>query len=249
MYTEIECPNCKAIAKAEDILPKERQASCYNCGQTFDVGRELDIRIRRKYKIYQPDAVTMLKTSSMLELDFPMIQLPKGCAFWPIFGGIAGVLTLILLILSYFQIGIFEMVFRFGTDWYVLLFFIVAILLISFSIANQFRNIQQVARIDIKAEKEKLTVTHIDKNQKRNSDEAPKRSTRELDPGDIQQYYVVERYSNGFFAYGLFALQKDQMEVEIIPLIKDLQIALFAEQELEAFYGIRDDEVEGEVKA
>jgi hypothetical protein len=32
-------------------------------------------------------------------------------------------------------------------------------------------------------------------------------------------------------------------------MMKDLQIALFAEQELEDFYGVKDDQVAGEVSA
>lgn len=189
----------------------------------------------------------MLKTRSMLELNFPMINLPVGCAFWPVFGGVAGVLTLILLILSYFKIGFFGILFRFGLDWNALLFFIAVILGISFSIANQFRTIQQVSTIDISAEKDKLKVTHVEKGQKKDSDQPPKRTTKELNPLDVQQYYVVEQHVEGFFAYTLFALQKDKTEVEIIPVIKDLQLALFVEQELEAFYGIRDERIDKEV--
>jgi hypothetical protein len=236
------------IVHAEDIIPKERKASCYNCGRAFDISRDIDIRIRNKYKIYQPKAVTMLKTSQRMELNFPMMSLPLGCAFWPVFGGLAGTLTLILLILVYFRVGMFDIIVRMGVDGYVLLFFVCLILVISYSIAAQINKFQTVTQIDIQAEIGKLTVMNIEKGQKQSGNEPPKRTKKELNPKDIQQFYVIERNINGHFFYSLCAMDRDKQEIEMIPLIKDLQIALFAEQELEEFYDIKDSKIEKEVR-
>ncbi len=93
MYIEIECPDCKTVVRAEDIIPRERVASCYRCAKVFDVSRDIDIRIRRKNKIYQPKTVEVLKTSRLLELDFSRrrdIDKPIGCSFWLAFWSVAG---------------------------------------------------------------------------------------------------------------------------------------------------------------
>lgn len=248
MYTEIECPNCNILIKAEDIIPKERKAGCYHCGHAFDISRDIDIRIRNKYKIYQPREMSMFKTSQRLEMNFPMMSLPSGCAFWPVFGGLAGSLTVILLMLVYSRVGMFDIIVRMGVDGYVLLFFAFLILLVSYSIAAQINKFQIATQIDIQAEMDKLTVTQIEKGPKQRKNERPERSKKELDPTDIQQFYVVEQNIGGHFFYALFGLRKNQTEVEIIPAVKNLQLALFAEQELEEFYDIKDSKVEKELR-
>lgn len=166
MYTEIECPSCKTLVKAEDVIPKERKASCYSCGNIFDVSRDIDIRLRNKYKIYQPKGVKLLKTRELLEMDFPMMTIPSGCAFWPVFGGIVGMMTTILMILVYFRIGIFDVFTTTSGDWFQVLFFFAFILMFSFSIANQIKKFVNLSRIDIIAKPEKLKVLHIEKGKK-----------------------------------------------------------------------------------
>lgn len=71
---------------------------------------------------------------------------------------------------------------------------------------------------------------------------------KELNPAEITQYYVTERNGNGHFFYSLYARDHNNMEIEIIPLVKDLQIVLFAEQELEDFYDIQDVKVDEELR-
>lgn len=124
MYTQIECPSCHTIIKAQDVWPGERKAECSNCGHQFDISKDIDIRIRRKNKIYQPEGVTMYKTRERMEIGLSMGLLPKGCSFWPIFGGLSITLTLILLLLSWMRVGVFQMVFGYGGDYMLLLFFL-----------------------------------------------------------------------------------------------------------------------------
>lgn len=99
-----------------------------------------------------------------------------------------------------------------------------------------------VSKIDIKATREQLAVVQIEKGKNRNSDTMPKRSKSELQPQDIVQFYVVEQNVQGVYFYSLYARDTALKEIEVLPLVKKLQWALFVEQELEEFYDIKDRE-------
>lgn len=247
MYTEIECPNCRIVVRSEDIIPGERLASCYNCAKVFDVSRDIDIRIRRKYKIYQPKTVEMLKTNQLLELDFSMSvpDKPLGCSFGLAFSTVAGFLTLLSLLYGYFDINLPGIPAKYGVLWKVL----PKILFVSILIAGLLRFIRFADTGSIKAEFHKLVVSYYNPNRKRDAESKPMMNNLEFDSSNIAQYCVVERYDQEGPMYLLQAIGHDGEEVEIISQIKNLQTALFLEQELEDFYNLKDEKINIEVKA
>lgn len=223
---------------------EEKKARCASCGNTFDIDKELEIRIRRKYKIFQPEGVTMLRTKELLELRYSMTP-SGGCSFRVVLIAVS-VFVLVFLGVVYSSLNSFSYVLVRDTN--LLLFLGGTVLMIGFSILAGFRRIKTLANVDLKAFKDRLEITQVNKEKGAKDEEPPVREKRELSSSGISQFYVTRKVMSGFTFYSVFAKSLEKDEIEILPMVPELQTALFIEQELEDFYELKDQKMEGEVE-
>lgn len=249
MYTEIECPQCHRIVPGSEIFPGDRRADCPTCQTSFNIGTDVELRIRRKYHIHLPAAIEAFKTSEQMELRLSRMpfSLPAWVTPWSVFSIIFVVGWLVLGLLYVVGFPPVRILF-YGSSNSILpfLFCGLSLFVIAFFFTTNLAQLKKSAQLTIQARRDMLCFEQFEVTGSSNSDSGQQLipNNKNIHPKEIVQFYVVEKYLAGRAIYELFLLRKNGTEEKITN--GNLQKMLFLEQELELFYGIRDGQVANE---
>ena len=224
---KLSCPSCGAPIKAEDMNLDRMVAKCRACHAVFDFQATAATRTRRD-AVPLPSAIQLDARGGELVLTRAW-RSPKFyfmaffCVIWDGFLFFWYAMTL-------------------GTDA-PLLFALVPVLhvgagvwLTYFTLCGFVNRTRIVARSDV------LTVRH---------QPLPWPGARTLPTAELSQLFTVEREHRGkngtSHTYEVTARVSRGADVKLIAGLPDQEQALFIEQQLEAFLGIHDEPVVGEV--
>ena len=229
--TEIKCKNCGAPIEEENIIMRLSMARCSHCNSIFSLSDNLDSKDSSKkdrLDVPMPEKIKISHKEGKLEIsykwfNFIFIFLIFFCIIWDGFMVVWHTISLT------------------SGAWYMSLFGLlhtaVGIGLTYYTIAGFFNT---------------TTVTAGMGNLEIRHHPVPWFGNKKIKTSEIRQFYSKEKISQGKngqgFTYEIYALLAGQKpKVNILKGLQDAELALFIEQELEHYLGIKDEPVPGEI--
>lgn len=230
---QLSCPNCNHQIIAEDININKEFAKCGNCNNVFSFEEDTNAPMRRRSEVFMPEAIELEEYQDELTMFYKWSKAKKISPFL-IFFGLVWNGMMIPFVIAAIASGSLAFLLGISIHLMVGIGFIVYILL-------NFMNTTYITVDDfeLSIEHRPFNFPFIAKNQY-------------FDVQNIEQLYAkkyVTHQTNGrnVYAYGVFATLKNGEDLKIIGGFKNKNKALFIEQEVELFLGIKDKKMEGEV--
>lgn len=229
---QIHCPKCDHDIPAEDINIDKALAKCGNCNNVFSFEENVSSPMRRRSEVFLPENIELEEYSDELTIFYKWRKAKKKSPFL-IFFGMLWNMMLIPFVIAAISSG--SAAFLLGISIHLL----VGVGFI-FYILTHIMNTTYITVDDyeLSIEHRPISVPLIAKNQY-------------YDVRDFEQLYAkkyVTHQTNGVnvYAYGVYAQLKNEEDFKIIGGFKSKNKALFIEQEIELFLGIKDQMVDGE---
>jgi len=227
---QLECPNCQTSILSEDINLEKLVAKCSNCHAVFAFEEKLTTeRTLHRPEVFLPKGMEILKLRSELEIQVSWRSiLQTGLVFFTIFWNI------IVLPFAIFAIISGELIMLLGLSLHLA----VGIGLLYYIITAVFNT------TFITADSRHLHIEHRPLK-------VPFYPDQDYLVMDIEQIYVdkyVRSRTNGRpdYAFSVQAILKDKRHVRLVKGLQFPDQALYIEQEVEHFLGIKDRPVEEE---
>lgn len=230
MQIKLECPNCGASIRSEDINIDQLIAKCSQCHTLFGFDTMLKQVKRTRPEVPLPPGIEAMSYLSELNLEISWRKTTNAGFF--IFFTIFWNAILIPFIVVALTQG----------EWVILLFISIH-LLVGLSLLYYTLTIL-------------LNVTYITVNRRELIIEhkplqMPFYPNRRLPVSDLDQLFIdkyVESRTNNSpnFAYAVRALSKGDKRIRIVKGLKNQDQARYIEQEVERFLNIEDHPVDGE---
>lgn len=228
---KIVCPNCRVPVAAEDIDLSSGLAKCRTCNNVFrfaDQAPELAAPdAAPRPAVDKPASVVIGETPGEFALDYRWFSLKYVfmaffCLFWDGF------------LVVWYAIGI-------GSGNLVMLLFpllhVAAGILITYATVAGFVNTTSV-----RISRSRIRVWHHP---------LPFGRTIDLETGAVKQLFCQERINRGrngiSYSYDLIAILGDGTRKRLVANADSPQLPVFLEQHAEAWLGIRDEHVAGEL--
>ncbi len=228
---QLQCPQCNSDIHSDDIHLEKMAAKCKDCHSVFKFEKELLVEHPMRPEVFLPKGMEILKLRSELELQVSWRSvLQTGLVFFAIFWNIIVLPFAIFAILSGQIIMILGLSLHLAVGIGLIYYIITAIFNTTFITVDNHR-------------------LHIEHRPLR----VPFYPNQDFPAQEIDQIYVnkyVKSKTNGRpdYAYGVEAIMKDKNHVRLVGGLQYADQALYIEQEVESFLGIRDRPVEEEWK-
>jgi len=237
LFSKIHCPSCENEVGYNDINIDRSIAKCSHCEHVFTFEGELSPMLERnKAEIFQPEGIEILHLMSELVIDYKW-RHTKSVSGGLIFFAIVWNAMLLPFILSAILSGQF-----------LVLIFISLHLAVGLGLIGNIVS-TLINRTSISVDDQQLSIEH--KPLK-----IPFIKEYNINVDDIDQLYVkryVSSRTNGVANYAFSVNAKvsginGNKDVSILKGLKKENKALYIEQEIELYLGIKDRRVPGEIK-
>ena len=230
---QLNCPRCQHEIPAEDINIDKALAKCKNCNNVFSFQEEINSPLRRRKEIFLPEEIEIDAYQDELTIFYKW-RKAKGVGFGLIFFGVIWNAMVLPFAIAAFASGSWEMLLGISLHLTVGIAFLVYIFT---RLVNSTYVV--VDDYELSIEHRPFTIPFFIKNQY-------------FDVREIEQLYskkYVSHQTNGVnvHAYAVHAQLKNGEDLKIIGGFKQKNKALFIEQEIELFLGIKDKKVDGQV--
>lgn len=229
MYKNLSCPNCEEKILSSDINLNKGLAKCSSCHVLFNIEKEVEDAPKKEEIFVIPKGIEVLKMFSELNIDMRWRHTASWflMTFTLIWNGILLPMALFIILSG----EIFALLF-------MSIHLAVGIGLIYWSLAALFNTTY------ITVDSQYITIQH----------RPFKMFFKEFqfETKEVNQLYV-KKYSNGStngvpnYVYGVMAILNSKEEIKIIKGLSKPNQALYLEQEIEKFAGIKDRPVVGEI--
>lgn len=232
---QLNCPKCNHDIIAEHINIDKTLAKCSNCNNVFTFEENIKSPMRRRSEVFLPENIEIEEYADEMTIFYHWRKAKKISSFLVFFGLLWNGI-LIPLAASAIATGSVEMLIGISFHLLVGVGFLIYIL-------SRFLNTTYITVDDyeLAIEHRPITIPFLNKNQY-------------YDVRDFEQLYskkYISHQVNGqnIYAYAVQAILKDGNDIRIIDGLKSKNKALFIEQEIELFLGIKDENVSGEISA
>lgn len=230
---QLNCPKCHHEIIADDISIDKGIAKCKNCNNVFTFEEELASHIPRRKEIFLPEEIEIDAYQDELTLFYKW-RKAKGISPFFVFFGLVWNGMMIPFVIAAIVSGSLMMLLGISLHLMVGIGFLIYIF-------TRLMNSTYITVDDyeLSIEHRPFTIPFIVKNQY-------------YDVRNIEQLYskkYVSHQTNGVnvHAYAVHARLVGGEEIKIIGGFKQKNKALFIEQEIELFLGVKDEEVDGEI--
>ena len=224
---ELNCKHCETHIPARNINIHKAIANCPECDHVFSFEEDLDIA-RRKPEVVMPKNIESLELRSEINLYR---------RWWSS---------------KFFGIGFFALFWNgFMIVWYTMALAMEAYPMMLFGTIHALVGIGMIYWVaagifnttEVRATKNRLYIKHRP---------VPWVGNRELDVSQIDQLYtkmkVTQNKGSTSYSYEVHAVLKGGKQLKLISGLDSSEEALYIEQELERFLGIKDRPVSGEMQ-
>ncbi len=227
---EIQCKNCGAPLERSDMAWELGVAKCSHCGSIFGL-EKFDSSVQAtpivRHPVPMPDGITIEHPDGGLKITYRWFNVTYAfmlvfAIFWNVFTwGWQGV-SLVAGNLLFSAFGLFHVV--------------IGLFLLYYGLAGILN------RTLVGVHQDRLIIHH---------EPLPWPGSKQLPATAIEQLYSKEKIhhsKNGIsITYEVSALTRDKTKEKLVGRLKELEQALYIEQEIERHLGIRDQPVRGEV--
>lgn len=230
---QLNCPKCSHEIIADDINIDKAIAKCKNCNNVFTFEDEVNSPMRSRKEIFLPEEIEIDAYQDELTLFYKW-RKAKGISPFFIFFGLVWNGMMIPFVIAAIVSGSLMMLLGISLHLMVGIGFLIYII-------TRLLNTTYITVDDyeLSIEHRPFKIPFIAQNQY-------------YDVRNIKQLYskkYVSHQTNGVnvYAYAVHAQMIGGKEVKIIGGFKQKNKALFIEQEIELFLGVKDEKVAGEV--
>ena len=230
---QLACPRCAHEVPAEDINIDKLIAKCGNCNNVFAFEEEMKTPLRRRQEIFMPEEIELDEYADELTIFYKWRKakgLHPGLVFFGVFWNLCLVPFLVIAVVSGNWFMLLGLSIHLSIGFGFLVHIITRLLNSTYITVNDH---------ELAIEHRPFNIPYFHKNQY-------------FDVRDIDQLYA-KKYSTGStngqktYEFGVFAKLVGGTDLKIIGGLKHQNKALFIEQEIEFFLGIKDKPVSGEV--
>jgi hypothetical protein len=227
---DIHCPRCGAEPRAADINLDRMVAKCYNCNAVYSIADQVphnSLATAPRMDVPLPENMTLEQEPGGLVIrrrwfGWQYIFLLVFAIFWD------GFLLIFIGIAFSFRVGAFAL--------FPSIHVLVGIFITYTAIAGL------VNMTTIHVGYEGVRVRH---------GPLPWRGNTQLATTDLRQVFCRERVTRGRGStsvyYDVYAIRADGSDTKVVSSLPNAEQALFLEQEIERYLGIKDQPVRGEV--
>jgi hypothetical protein len=230
---QLNCPKCSHEIIADDLNIDKAIAKCKNCNNVFTFEESVTSPMRRRKEVFLPEEIEIDAYQDELTLFYKW-RKAKGISPFLIFFGVIWNAMIIPFVIGAIMSGSLAFLLGISLHLMVGVSFIIYIL-------TRLMNTTYITVDDyeLSIEHRPFTIPFIAKNQYYNVQ-------------DIEQLYskkYVSHQTNGvnIYAYAVHAQIVGGEDIKIIGGFKQKNKALFIEQEIELFLGVKDKKVAGEI--
>jgi len=243
MFIEIRCYDCLKIIDSSQLNLDEKTAICNHCGYQFGFGSNWDSRLRKKRESFLPEGFQLLKTESSIEIKWDIMSVFSNN---PLFKGIASVsaffnyifYSIIFVFISIWIYGFIKQEFARNQNSIQIITTIIGVssaLLMLYFVGRSFRPSKKEHKLEL-TKTDFVLKNYIHEN----SNKTDKAAIFRMNCTDIKQVYV-ESAEEMPSAFEIVILSQEGTQFRPFYLFTQLDQALFFEQEIENFLGIKDE--------
>ena len=230
---QLHCPNCSHDIPSSDININRSIAKCASCDTVFSFEKELKSPMRKRPEIFMPEEIEMFSVANELGIWYKWRKV-KSLSYFLVFFTIVWNIIVFPMALAAIASG----------EWIALLGMSIHLLVGAGLLFYTF--LQLINSTYITVDEYELAIEHRPihlpfyyKNQYVN--------VRDIDQLYTKKYTATKSKS-GYktHAYAVVVKLIGGKEIELLKEIKQKEKALFIEQEVELFLGIKDRHVDGE---
>lgn len=234
MAFQVRCESCSQVVNVEDVNLDRMLARCRHCNHLFDcshqVGKGKEASAASpKPEVGQPQGVSRQQQGAKVVLSWgwfhpAVLFLTFFCIAWDSF------------LFFWYRVALSMP----KAPWIMLVFPIGHVFVgvtLTYGVLCSFFN-----RTRVQFDRSQVEISH-------GPLPSPGHNQLCLDSADLDQVFVVEqRRSKGSRSYEVCALLKNGSRVKLLGSLQQLERALYLEQQLESYLGIRDRAVAGEFR-
>ncbi len=230
---QLKCPKCSHEIIADDINIDKTIAKCKNCNNVFTFEEEVNSPVRRRKEVFLPEEIEIDAYQDEMTIFYKW-RKAKGISPFFVFFGLVWNAMMIPFVIGAIMSGSIVMLLGISLHLMVGIGFLIYIV-------TRLMNSTYITVDDyeLSIEHRPFVIPFITKNQY-------------FDVRDIEQLYskkYVSHTTNGVpvHAYAVHAQLAGGKDLKIIGGFKQKNKALFIEQEIELFLGVKDKKVDGEI--
>lgn len=230
---QLNCPKCNYEIISDDINIDKAIAKCKKCNNVFTFEKSVTNPMRRRKEVFLPEEIEIDAYQDEMTIFYKW-RKAKGLSPFFVFFGVVWNAMMIPLAIAAIASG--SLTFLLGISLHLMVGVGFLIYILTRLMNSTYITVDDY---ELSIEHRPFTIPFIVKNQY-------------FDVRNIEQLYskkYVSHQTNGVnvYAYAVHAQLKGGEELKIIGGFKQKNKALFIEQEIELFLGVKDKKVDGEI--